>query len=575
MVKPRALILGGGVGGLSAAHELVTRGFDVTVVEQRTVAGGKARSLLVPDSAQPPRQPLPGEHGFRFFPHFYRHIIDTMQHTPVGGGKVASDNLCFASREMLAVSGFPPMTFPAHKPGSPAAFLADLLAALMDIPTLKAVGLVESDFTFFIDRLWRLMTACPERALQEYENLSWWDFMQADQHSPAFRHFFVEGLTRCLVAAKASVANVRAGGVVLTQLVYGSFSTAPSFDRLLNGPTTPVWIGPWSDYLSASQGVEFQYGTTVTAIDCDGRTVTGVQTAAADGSTRTQTADCYVCALPIEYTAPLLTMDILAADPSLAGILKIAGNVYDMTGIQFYLAADAPLVNGHVLAIDSPWALTGISQRQFWPGVDFAQLGNGQVGGILSVDISDWDAEGVIVVNPAKSPDPRGKVHYKTARECTQDEVALEVWTQLHRSLIQADGSCLIPPVHPLYFIDPGMVFAPTPVSNDSRLFVNQVGSWHYRPEAATAIPNFVLASDYVRTNTNLATMEAANEAARRAVNALLVATGSSATPCQIWPLPVPVELEPFILFDKLRWDLGLPWNGGHPSNPSPQRQFF
>jgi N-methylhydantoinase A len=38
------------------------------------------------------------------------------------------------------------------------------------------------------------------------------------------------------------------------------------------------------------------------------------------------------------------------------------------------------------------------------------------------------------------------------------------------------------------------------------------------RPEAASAIPNLVFAADYVRTSTDLASMEGANEAARRAV---------------------------------------------------------
>ncbi|PRC57051.1 hypothetical protein C6A85_35515, partial [Mycobacterium sp. ITM-2017-0098] len=38
-------VLGGGVGGLSAAHELTDRGFDVTVYEARGVFGGKARSM--------------------------------------------------------------------------------------------------------------------------------------------------------------------------------------------------------------------------------------------------------------------------------------------------------------------------------------------------------------------------------------------------------------------------------------------------------------------------------------------------------------------------------------------------
>ena len=78
MVNPKVIILGGGIAGLSAAHELIERGFDVEVYELLPIPGGKARSFPVPGSGKDGRKDLPGEHGFRFFPRFYRHIIDTM-----------------------------------------------------------------------------------------------------------------------------------------------------------------------------------------------------------------------------------------------------------------------------------------------------------------------------------------------------------------------------------------------------------------------------------------------------------------------------------------------------------------
>ena len=78
-------ILGGGVAGLSAAHELAERGFDVTVYEARPDLGGKARSMPVPGSGTDGRADLPAEHGFRFFPGFYRHLPDTMRRIPVAG----------------------------------------------------------------------------------------------------------------------------------------------------------------------------------------------------------------------------------------------------------------------------------------------------------------------------------------------------------------------------------------------------------------------------------------------------------------------------------------------------------
>jgi hypothetical protein len=65
-------------------------------------------------------------------------------------------------------------------------------------------------------------------------------------------------------------------------------------------------------------------------------------------------------------------------------------------------------------------------------------------------------------------------------------------------------------------------------------LLVNLIDTWKLRPAAVTLIPNFFLASDYVRTNTDLATMEAANEAARRAVNGILEATRVALSVLQI-----------------------------------------
>ena len=67
-----------------------------------------------------------------------------------------------------------------------------------------------------------------------------------------------------------------------------------------------------------------------------------------------------------------------------------------MVGIQYFLYEDVPLVRGHTFYPDSPWALTTISQPQFWRdlGLFRTRYGDGEVGGLISVDISDWDTPG-------------------------------------------------------------------------------------------------------------------------------------------------------------------------------------
>ena len=95
----RVAILGGGVAGLSAAHELVERGFEVVVYDKHHVPGGKARSFPKLGTATDGRLDLPAEHGFRFFPGFYKHLPDTMQRIPFANQpNGVFDNLVEATR---------------------------------------------------------------------------------------------------------------------------------------------------------------------------------------------------------------------------------------------------------------------------------------------------------------------------------------------------------------------------------------------------------------------------------------------------------------------------------------------
>src|SRR3569832_1493340 len=82
----KVAIIGGGVGGLSTAHHLSAAGLQgIAVYEATDEYGGKACSQYV-DAAH--AKHFPGEHGFRFFPHFYQHLLDTMRSIPASGGNV-------------------------------------------------------------------------------------------------------------------------------------------------------------------------------------------------------------------------------------------------------------------------------------------------------------------------------------------------------------------------------------------------------------------------------------------------------------------------------------------------------
>jgi geranylgeranyl pyrophosphate synthase/uncharacterized protein with NAD-binding domain and iron-sulfur cluster len=554
----RVIVLGGGVAGMSAAHELIERGFEVVVLEQEPIAGGKARSIKLTDydgdsghelaetRLGPIDHRIPGEHGFRFFPGFYRHVIDTMGRIRSFDGRTVAEHLVETTRLSITQYGKPAILTPARFPrtaSDAATVLRDILLAFGPV-----TGLTPDDFALFGARIWQILTSCSERRLGEYEKTSWWDFVDGAQRSAAYQKFLGIGFTRSLVAAKAQKASARTIGDTFIQIMLTIVNpTAGSADRVLDGPTNLVWIDPWLAYLR-SRGVQYLFDAKVEEILCNDGRISGVSVSQA-GKRTVVRGDHYVAALPVDRITALLKGPLVAADPSLGKVRALEQNVEWMNGVQFYLRRPAPLAHGHVIHVDTEWAITSISQLQFWRDVPPEFLGDSDVKDIISADVSDWTA-----------PGPNGR----PAMRCTRGEAVRETWNQIKRS-VNVESELLHDDDLDSWYLDPDVVADPARpgfLMNTEPLLVNLIDSWALRPEATTAIPNLFLASDYVRTNTDVATMEAANEAARRAVNGLLDAVNFNGARCEIWPLHEPEILAPWRLYDAGRYAAGLPWDG-------------
>jgi uncharacterized protein with NAD-binding domain and iron-sulfur cluster len=248
--------------------------------------------------------------------------------------------------------------------------------------------------------------------------------------------------------------------------------------------------------------------------------------------------------MPVERARTFFTDEMRSVDPALARLDRLQTDW--MVGIQYFLREKVDITRGHLTFIDSPWALTGLTQGQFWSDRDYAaDYGDGTAVDSLSVDISNWDAPGMVFGKPAK--------------ECSPDEVAQEVLAQIRYH--HTAGDVLPEGIVHSWFLDPGVQYDATTRrnANQTPLLVNTAGSWNDRPGVRSKIPNLFLAGDYVQTDIDLATMEGANESGRRAANAILASSGSSATPAatyQLWRNPV---LAPLQDADAVLYKLGLP----------------
>src|SRR3990167_6360639 len=184
MNKPISVaIIGGGIGGLTVAHELAERGgFEITIYEKNSTLGGKASSMMSPDG-------YPGERGIRALPYFYSHFRNTMQRIPVSPTTSVLDAvtpMLSGSRRRLLFADHDPVNAPAYfsfnKKG-----LKEYTAYRRSMMNI----IPKAEIKDFLWRLFKITCMCDERRLKNYNHVTWPDFLDAKNKSSATSKYLV------------------------------------------------------------------------------------------------------------------------------------------------------------------------------------------------------------------------------------------------------------------------------------------------------------------------------------------------------------------------------------------------
>ena len=538
-------VFGAGIAGLTAAHELVDRGYSVTVYERKAL-GGKARSIPVPNSGT---TPLSAEHGFRFFPGFYRNVTDTMRRIPFDDNKNGVwDNLTRATSYLHSGLGRADLTIPlplpfppSPNPLTPEAFIQSVTTVF---ETLFRLPLWEAAYA--AQKLAVYVTSSNERKLGQWDNMTWERYIGADRKSVEYNRYLADGIIRNLAASKSRDASAHSIGLVgeasvWSILLFGNDIDGKGFDRVLNGPTSSQWLDPWVDHLRA-QGVTFHVGRALSRLTPSGNHIQSATVTDTNGIPQQVSHDWYVSAVPCEKLAAVLTDDVIEADPQLANIALLRTEW--MNGLMFYLKKRVDVTKGHVNYVDSGWAITSISEEQFWKK-SLTNYGDGTVKDCLSAIISDWSTP--------------GNFNRRSARDCTPDEIATEAWAQI-KAHLNDTGTVVSDSILHSWFLDPSIIDSGTPdVRNDEPLFIQDPGSWSRRPKAVTGIDNLFLAGEWIKTDQNVTTMEGANEGGRYAANGVLQASGYNGDMVKIVELFQAPWWDAFKQVDRGRYRQGLP----------------
>lgn len=237
----------------------------------------------------------PGEHGYRFFPRFYRHLFDTMKRTtlfewredpsataisrefgrqsakrypkeaqsykaamddvrgrvwheqPIATARTAYDNLRSVHAHGIALGDHArPEVYPRLRPPS-------VTEALRTPQMLIDQGFSERDILQMQLKTLQFLTSCADRRAT-LEDITWIEYM--GDISPEAKDA-LEQWPQALVGMRASAGDAHTIGMISIQMLLDqTFSEGTMVDGTLTGPTSVAWLEPWRDYLE-TLGVEF------------------------------------------------------------------------------------------------------------------------------------------------------------------------------------------------------------------------------------------------------------------------------------------------------------------------------
>ena len=520
-----------------------------------------------------------GEPGYRMFPGCYRHLRDTMRRTPIfdRNGQRFSTATVHDSLTPIRVQVVADPTRDSRAAFSrkPPSSLTALWKQYQDLR--RDLGYRPADLLRFSLRLMRYMTSSTERRREYYEKISWFDFLtrrHLDRDDLAtvpiaqrYRRLLGQAL-ESVVAVKSNHADARTVGNFSVQLTTSGVGDADA-DAILRGPSSDVWFRHWREYLE-KRGVRFFVGE-VTKID----TTTGAVAIELprgknpDGFLTPEQVDgkhYFVCAMDapsvrhvvsqagrtgaaedIFKLVPPRVESIKPKEPAVENDPAPLSRFQTLTGIQLFYSTRLSPDASHIYYADSAWSLSAISQVRQWDSPESAAL---RLSSMLSINIGSWRARKAGNEGDVPLPRPDQLASAEDPSTLDAQEIASEVQRQIAAGRVAGGPK-------PAYFhIDDSIQLAGAPAKPDwnrAPYLVNLVDDWQQRPKGEPWSPadsrlwprllgdarnrdpwehkkggylvhrgNIVFAGTHMRTFTRLTSMEAANESARHAVNAIL-----------------------------------------------------
>lgn len=484
--KPKLVIIGGGVAGLTIAHECIDAGIDVHLYEKEERCGGKACCYINSDGYYV-------EHSMRIYPAYYCSLYNTLNKIPYQENKTVFNNLnsvpklilsfVQVERPDLIINLTPESTFKKAK---------------SVIKALRSWGMSWQEIFYIFWIALQPLFMSEKRQQDVLWTTTFTEYFKLNKRSTVFKEFVV-AIAELITAAKSEACAAAVAEVLCRRfIISGRINPyhVPTTLMMMNGPTCERFIDPWVKFLK-EKGVQFHMNNEATTVEMDGKKVKGIFTK--DGSL--VQADAYAFALPDKPLSHLL--------PSLQ-LHKKFNHEWCFSIMYFLNEIPEHMRDKKVvcLLIDSPWRLTyELEAPPMWEEVTFLH----DVKAIISV-----------VVNNTNHP---GLIYKRPLLECSWDEVQEDILCQMKMKDLKSVTKVILSP-NIKYISDEEYQqnlslyeqWEVSPINRYGYRWLN--GAPHYIPaphtydtipDVKTDLPGVFLAGEFVKCHIMLPLMEHAS----------------------------------------------------------------
>ena len=475
------IIFGGGISGLTLAHELIKKKFKILIIEKDNQLGGMARS-------DTKRNLLPSEHSWRGYAPFYKNTFQIMKEIPYYNSNVFNN---------LSI----PIEF---------YLLYDKEYGYKSSLTVK-----DKIILYYLGINYLLS----DNRREYYYSYNIEPFLKKYLSNDGYNYIinFITGPGYGMNKNEISMGHLFHFPV----LSYGQeekykhvhSSNGHSYEHnprdgwhVMNGPTSDVWIDPWIKYLK-EKGVEFLTNTELVKINYDKNNITFVEIKQ-NGIINQLNAKEYILSIN-----PFNTLDILK-NSKMQGLYNNFKSLTDNTKskqISFRIGINKeikyPIDNIAFVMNDSEFNITWYPQEKHWKQKPI-------VKSLWSGTIIDFEK--------------KGKIFNKNAENLDNEKLKEEIIYQILRSesfrKLIYDNNGFYVNKEDIEYIEIWYEwnFINGKQEQIYKKWINNIYNEKFRPLQKTEYDNLFLSGSHTKTTINIWSMEGAVESGKITANYIL-----------------------------------------------------